>query len=51
VLDHSVREAIGIAEAPASRLPITRYAPTSLVAADYRAVAVELLDRLGDLRS
>ena len=51
VLDHSVREAIGIAEAPASHLPITRYAPTSLVAADYRAVAVELLDRLGDLRS
>ena len=51
VLDHSVREASGIAEAPASRLPITRYAPTSLVAADYRAVAAELLDRLGDLRS
>ena len=51
VLEHSVREAIRIAEAPALRLPITRYAPTSRVADDYRAVAAELLDRLGDLSS
>jgi chromosome partitioning protein len=51
VLEHYVREAIGIAEAPALRMPITRYAPTSPVADDYRAVAVELLDRLGDLSS
>jgi chromosome partitioning protein len=51
VLEHSVREAIQIAEAPAVRLPITRYAPTSPVADDYRAVATELLGRLGDLSS
>lgn len=51
VLEHTVRDAIQIAEAPALRLPITRYAPGSPVAADYRAVAVELLDRLGDLSS
>ena len=51
VLEHSVRDAIRIAEAPALRLPITRYAPTSSVANDYRAVAAELLDRLGDLSS
>ena len=36
---------------PALRLPITRYAPTSAVANDYRAVAAEFLDRLGDLTS
>ncbi len=51
VLEQCVREAIRIAEAPALRLPITRYAPTSRVANDYRAVADELLDRLGDLSS
>ena len=51
VLDHTVREAVQIAEAPGARLPITRYAPKSGVADDYRAVAGELLDRLGDLRS
>jgi len=51
VLEQSVREAVRIAEAPALRLPITRYAPTSRVAEDYRAVAAELLDRLGDLSS
>lgn len=51
VLEHSVREAIQIAEAPAARLPITGYAPTSQVANDYRAVAAELLERLGDLSS
>lgn len=51
VLKATVRDAIQIAEAPALRLPITQYAPTSAVAADYRAVAAELLDRLGDLRS
>ena len=51
VLDHSVREAIRVAEAPALRLPINVYAPTSPVADDYRAVAAELLDRMGDLSS
>lgn len=47
VLDHAVRDAIRIAEAPALRMPITQYAPASPVAGDYRAVAGELLDRLG----
>lgn len=51
VLDHSIREAIAIAEAPLVRLPITRYARGSPVAADCRAVADELRERLGDLRS
>jgi len=51
VLDHTVREAIQIAEAPGARLPITHYAPKSAIADDYRAVAGELLDRLGDLSS
>lgn len=51
VLQHSVRDAIQVAEAPAFRLPITLYAPSSPVAADYRAVAAELLERLGDLSS
>jgi chromosome partitioning protein len=51
VLEHSVREAIEIAEAPSARLPITLYAPASQVANDYRGVADELLDRLGDLSS
>ena len=51
VLEHTVREAIRIAEAPSFHLPITHYAPTSPVADDYRAVAGELLDRLGDLSS
>jgi chromosome partitioning protein len=51
VLEHTVREGIKIAEAPAFRLPITQYAPTSPVADDYRAVSAELLERLGDLSS
>lgn len=51
VLDHVVRESIRIAEAPALRLPITRFAPASPIANDYRAVAADLLDRLGDLDS
>jgi chromosome partitioning protein len=51
VLGHVVHEGIQIAEAPALQQPITSYAPTSVVAQDYRAVAVELLDRLGDLSS
>jgi chromosome partitioning protein len=49
VLQHTIREAIQVAEAPGLRLPITAYAPTSQVAEDCRAVASELLDRLGDL--
>ena len=51
VFEHSVREAVQLAEAPAFKLPITQYAPKSGVANDYRAVAAELLDRLGDLSS
>ncbi len=51
VLEQTVREGIKIAEAPAFQLPITRYAPTSPIADDYRAIAVELLKRLGDLSS
>jgi chromosome partitioning protein len=46
VLDQTVREAIQIAEAPALRIPITRHAPKSRVADDYRAVASELLQRI-----
>ncbi len=49
VLQHSVRDAIQVAEAPALMLPITLYAPSSPVTDDYRAVSAELLDRLGDL--
>jgi chromosome partitioning protein len=51
VLEQTVREAIRVAEAPAARLPITTYAPRSPVANDYRAVAAELIGRLGDLTS
>ncbi len=51
VLEHVVREAVRIAEAPSFHLPITLYAPTSQVAADYRAVAAEILERIGDLSS
>ena len=46
-----IRESIRVAEAPAFRMPITRYAPTSANAQDYRAAAAEILVRLGDLRS
>lgn len=49
VLKQTIRDSIQIAEAPAFRLPITAYAPSSPVAGDYRAVAGELLDRLGSL--
>ena len=51
MLDHVVREAVRIAEAPSFHVPITQYAPTSQVAADYRAVAAEILERIGDLSS
>jgi chromosome partitioning protein len=51
VLEHTVRDAVQIAEAPAFKLPINRFAPKSRVAADYRAVTAEILDRLGDLNS
>ena len=46
-----IRESIRVAEAPAFRMPITRYAPTSANAEDYRTAAAEILVRLGDLRS
>jgi chromosome partitioning protein len=41
-----VRENISLAEAPSFRLPITRYAPSSSGAEDYRAVASELIERV-----
>jgi chromosome partitioning protein len=47
VLDQAVRESIRLAEAPGRRLPITRYAPLGPAAQDYRAVARELLARMG----
>ncbi len=47
VLEQTVRETIRLAEAPALRLPITRYAPWSASAQDYRGVARELLARMG----
>lgn len=47
VLESQIREGIRIAEAPAFRLPITRYAPGSINAEDYRAAAREILGRLG----
>jgi len=51
VLQSQIRESIRVAEAPAFRMPITRYAPTSRNAEDYRAAAAEILVRLGDFRS
>jgi chromosome partitioning protein len=47
VLDATVRESIRAAEAPAFRMPLTRYAPRSHVAWDYRDVVAQLLLRLG----
>jgi chromosome partitioning protein len=46
LLDQTVRETIRLAEAPALRMPINRYAPASQAAQDYRAVAKELLARM-----
>lgn len=51
VLDSTVRESTQVAEAPSLQMPITAYAPSSRVANDYRAVAAELLDRMGDAGS
>jgi len=51
VLDHTVRETIRLAEAPALRMPITQYAPWSAAAQDYRAVATELMTRMGGTAS
>ena len=47
VLEQTVRETIRLAEAPALHLPISRYAPWSPASEDYRAVARELLARMG----
>jgi chromosome partitioning protein len=47
VLPQMVGEHAALAEAPAFRLPITRYAPSSAAARVYRAVAGELLSRMG----
>ncbi len=51
VLEQTIRETIRLAEAPALRMPITQYAPWSPAAQDYRAVAAELLDRMGGTAS
>jgi chromosome partitioning protein len=45
VFTTAVRENVRLAEAPSHAQPITRYAPTSPGAEDYRAVAAELLAR------
>ena len=45
VLSTVVRENISLAEAPAWQLPITRYAPASAGAEDYRSVVSDLLER------
>jgi chromosome partitioning protein len=45
LLEAVVRENIRLAEAPSFQLPITRYAPSSDGAKDYRAVAREFLER------
>lgn len=45
VFDSTVRENVRLAEAPSFEQAITSYAPNSTGAADYRAVAVELLAR------
>jgi chromosome partitioning protein len=50
MLSAVVRENISLAEAPVVQLPITRYAPSSTGADDYRAVAHELLGRQGIVR-
>jgi chromosome partitioning protein len=47
VLQETVRESIRLAEAPALQLPITQSAPQSGATHDYRAIAHELLDRMG----
>ncbi len=49
VLDQTVRETIRLAEAAATRLPITRSAPMSPATQDYGAVARELLERMGGI--
>jgi len=45
VLTATVRENVRLAEAPSFQAPITKYAPTSIGAEDYRAVAVEFAGR------
>lgn len=42
---NTIRENVRLAEAPSFEQPITSYAPDSTGAADYRAVAAELLER------
>jgi len=51
VLEQTVRETIRLAEAPGRRMSIIRYAPWSAAAQDYRAVARELLTRMGGTAS
>jgi chromosome partitioning protein len=45
VFDSTVRENVRLAEAPSFEQPITSYAPNSTGAADYRAVAAEVIER------
>jgi chromosome partitioning protein len=52
VLDVEIRETTDLATAPSFQLPVTRYAPDGAGAADFRALAREILDRdrLADLQ-
>ncbi|HEX6512826.1 MAG TPA: ParA family protein [Chloroflexota bacterium] len=45
VVDVPIRESVRLAEAPSFKQAITQYAPSSLGAQDYRAVAAEILAR------
>ena len=45
VFNSTIRENVRLAEAPSFERPITEYAPISTGAADYRAVAAELIAR------
>jgi chromosome partitioning protein len=51
VLEQTVRETIRLPEASALRLPIIGHAPWSAAAQDYRAVARELMTRMGGTAS
>jgi chromosome partitioning protein len=46
LFETSIRESVRLPEAAAAGVPITRYAPASSPAQDYRAAAAELLPRL-----
>ena len=47
LFEATIRESVRLADAAAAGLPITRFAPGSAAAAEYRVAAAELLVRLG----